>query len=167
MNRVTSAAFKQAVFAQETKEVFVTLLTFSHASFTDDIRISDDPTVQVLPVAGQPGIVSNGDEYIFCPFTITLPAQNDSGIAQCQITVDNVGEEMIGPIRSAGSAINCTVQIVLASQPDTVEMFFENFQLQSVDYDALTVSGNLSMEYYDLEPFPAGRKTPGTTPGIF
>jgi hypothetical protein len=164
--RNVSAAFKQAVFAESTHEVFVTLLKITHASFIQDILVCDDPTV-VLPTAGVRGIISNGLEYIFTPFTITLPAQNETGIAQAQISVDNVGEELIAPIRNATSAINVTVQIVLASQPDTVELEFDNFRLESVDYDALTVSGNLSMEYYDLEPFPSKRFTPSTSPGVF
>jgi len=165
--RNVSSAFKIAAAAENTHEVFVTLLTMSNASFTDDIRVCDDPTVQVLPIAGVPGVVSEGLEYIYCPFTCTLPAQNDSGVAQAQITVDNVGEELMGPVRTATTAINVTMRIVLASQPDVVDFLADNFRLESVDYDALTVSGNLSMEYYELEPYPAGRFTPSTAPGIF
>lgn len=166
MTRNVSSAFKAAAFSESTHEVFVMLLTITHPSFTDDIRVCNDPTV-LLPTAGVRGIVSNGDEFIFVPFEVSLPAQNDSGVAEAQIKVDNVGEELMGPIRSAGSSIGVTIQVVLASSPDTIEMHCDNFELQSVDYDALTVSGKLTMEYYDLEPFPSGRFTPSTAPGCF
>jgi hypothetical protein len=165
--RTVSPAFKSAVFNENTDEMFCCLLTISHSSFTDDIRVTDSNAVALLPIAGIPGIISNGLEYLFTPFTIALPAQNDTGVAEATITVDNVGEEMMGPIRNADSALAINVQICLASQPDVIDLNFDNFQLASVDYDALTVSGTLSMEYYDLEPYPAGRISPSTAPGCF
>ncbi len=161
-----SNAFKLAASQQNTNEVWVTLLTISHPSFTDDVRISDDPT-ETLPIADQRGTVSNGLEYVFCPFTIQLPPQNETGVAQAEIRVDNVGEELMKPVRQAGSAVGVKVQIILASTPDHIEKEYDNLQLQVVDYDALTVSGNLGMEWFELEPFPSGRYTPSTAPGIF
>lgn len=161
-----SNAFKMAASQQSTTEVWITLLTISHPSFLDDVRISDDPTV-LLPIAGSRGTITNGLEHVFCPFTIQLPPQNETGVAQAEISVDNVGEELMKPIREAGSAVNVKVQIVLASTPDHIEKEYDGLQLQVVDYDALTVSGNLGMEWFELEPFPSGRYTPRTAPGVF
>lgn len=161
-----SNAFKVAASQQNTTEVWITLLTISHPSFTDDVRISDDPT-GVLPIAGVRGTVSNGLEYVFCPFTIQLPPQNETGVAQAEISVDNVGEELMRPIREADSAVDVKVQIILASTPDHIEKEYDNLQLQVVNYDALNVSGSLGMEWFELEPYPSGRYTPSTAPGVF
>lgn len=166
MSRPLSNAAKQAMFLQQTDEVFIILLTISHANFTDDIRVSSD-SFEVLPVAGVRGVVSNGMEYIYVPFTINLPQQDDTGTAKANISVDNVDREIVAAVRSANSAISVKIEIILASNPDNIEISIDNFKLESVNYDAFTVSGDLSMDYYGLEPFPAKRFTPSDFPGLF
>lgn len=164
--RNLSNAARAAVFAQETSEAFLVLLTITHPSFSEDIRVSSDPT-QELPEAGGRGTISNGLEYIYCPFSITLPNEDDTGVARAQISVDNVDRRLTQAIRQADSAVGIKIEIVLASAPDNIEMSLDGFQMAQATYDALTVSGELSMEYYDLEPFPAGRFNPSGFPGIF
>ena len=166
MSRTVSATFKKAVFAQETTEAFICLLTISHPSFTQDVLLTDDPT-QLLPVAGVRGIISNGVEFLFLPFTFQLPAQNDSETAKATITIDNVSQEIIKQVRSANSAVSLKIQIVLSSTPDVIDFEADNFQLNNVTYDALTVSGDLSLDYFDLEPYPAPSFTPSYFPGLF
>lgn len=157
---------KQAAFAQETHEAFIVLLTVSHDSWTDDVRVSSDPT-QVLPVAGVRGTISNGDEYVFAPFNVNLPAQDDSGVARASISVENVSRVLMQKIREATSAVSITIQIVLASDPDTVEVSVQDFRLERVSYDAFNITGEISVEYFDLEPFPAQRFVPSKFPAIF
>ena len=166
MSRIVSAAFQQAVNSQTTNEVFTVLLTISHESFIDDIRICSDPAV-LLPVAGVRGVVSRGDEFIYLPFEVVFPSQDDSGISNATIVTDNVDRTIIAAIRGADSPVDITVELVLSSDPDTVEASVENFRLEGVTYNSLTVSGQLSVEYFDLEPFPKGRFTPSEFPGIF
>jgi hypothetical protein len=81
MPRNVSDNLKQAVFSQETSEVFITLVTITHPDFAEDIRVCSDP-FELLPIAGVKGVVSRGDEYIYLPFNISLPAQDDTGIAR-------------------------------------------------------------------------------------
>ena len=166
MSRNVSEAFKQAVFAQQTSEVFIMLVTISHPSFPDDIRVCSDP-FELLPIAGVKGVVSRGDEYIFLPFTVTLPAQDDTGIARANISIDNITRELVQAVRNANSALSITIEVVLSSNVDNPEISVRNFRLDRVTYDALTVSGDISVEYSDLEPFPSGRFTPSYFPGLF
>lgn len=163
---MTSADFKRAVFAQRTDECFVALITFSHPNFEDDIRVCSDPT-ELLPVAGVRGIVSRGEEYIFLPFDITLPAQDESGISRANIRIDNIDRRIVLAARQANSAIDVKIEIVLASNPDVTEFLAENFKFDQIEYDAFTVSGDISVQYFDLEPYPFGRFTPSYFPGIF
>lgn len=166
MSRPLSNAFKTAVHAQQTSEVFIMLATISHPQFTDDIRLASDP-FEDLPDAGVRGVVSRGLEYIYLPFNINLPAQDDTGVARASLSIDNISREIVAAVRSANSALAITLEIVLASDVDTPEVTVQDFRLESVTYDALTVSGDLSVEYYDLEPFPARRFTPSDFPGLF
>lgn len=164
--RNLSNAARAAIFAQQTDEAFIVLLTISHPNFTDDIRLSSD-SFEVLPDAGVRGVVSRGDEFIYCPFSFQLPNEDDTGVARAQLSVDNVDRRVTQAVRSADSAVSVKIEVVLASDPDSVEMSLEDFQMAQASYDALTVSGELSMQYFDTEPFPAKRFTPSDFPGIF
>lgn len=166
MSRSLSTRARNAMFAQQTSEVFIVLLTISHPSFDDDIRVSSDP-FELLPIANVRGVVSRSKEYVFIPFDIILPQQDDTNVARATLSVDNIGREIVSAVRTADSAVNVKIEVVLASDVDTPEISLDGFQLSSVSYDAFTVSGELSMEYYDLEPFPSLRFTPPDFPGIF
>jgi len=60
MPRQLSNTAKAALYAQQTSEVFIMLLTVNHESFSEPIRITNDPGTE-LPDAGVLGIVSRGD----------------------------------------------------------------------------------------------------------
>lgn len=157
---------KMALLAQQTDKVLVVLVTINHETFDEPVRICSDPT-EVLPEAGVRGIISNGEEYIYIPFSIELPAQDDTGAAHARISVDNSSRDIVAAVRSATSALSITIQLVLADDPDTVEVSIEDFRLDRVTYDSFTVSGDISVEFFDLEPFPSRRFTPSDFPGIF
>lgn len=164
--RQMSNAAKAAVYAQNTDECFITLVTINHASFSEPVRVASDP-YEILPDAGVRGVVSRGNEFIFLPFDIELPAQDDTGVARARISVDNVDRQIVAAVRTATSALSITIEIVLASDVDTPEVSVEDFRLDRVTYDAFTVSGDISVEFFDLEPFPSRRFTPSDFPGLF
>lgn len=164
--RQLSNAARQAVFAQDTSQVFIMLLTITHPNFVEPIRLSSDPTT-LLPIAGFRGTISRGNEYIYMPFSVALPSQDDTGIARANISIDNIDRQIVMYIRQADSALSVNLEIVMASSPDVIEVSAPDFRLEKVSYDALTVSGDLSLEYYDLEPYSKLRFTPNAFPGMF
>lgn len=166
MSRPISNAAKQAMFAQQTSEAFIILLTIDHPDFTDPIRVASDP-YEDLPDAGVRGVVSRGMEFMFLPFSIELPQEDDSGVTRATLSIDNISREIVAYVRQASSALNVTVEIVLSSDVDTVEVSVPDFKLERVTYDAFTVTGDISMDYFELEPFPSRRFTPSDFPGIF
>lgn len=155
-----------ALYAQETSEAFIVLLTIDHPTFTQPMRVSSDPT-ELLPDAGVRGTISRGDEFMFLPFNIELPQEDDTGAYRASLSVDNVSREIVAAVRRANSALSVKIEIVLSSTPNTVEVSVPDFRLEKVNYDAMTVSGELSIEYYELEPFPSRRFTPSDYPGLF
>jgi hypothetical protein len=167
LSRNVSNALKAASFAQQTDAAFITLLTITNANLVTPIRVCDDPN-QVLPLAGVRGVVSRGEEFIFLPFLISLPAEDDTGIGKATLTIDNVSREIVLAVRNAASSkIYVKIEVVLSSDLNAPEVSMDNFILERTRYDAFTVTGDLSVEYYDLEPFPARRFTPSDFPGVF
>lgn len=166
MSRQLSNAAIHAAYAQQTSEVFVSLLTIYNPSFTQPIRLSSDNAV-LLPNANVRGTISQGEEYVYCPFSISLPQDDDTGVARANISIDNVDRRVTEAVRRATSAVSIDIKIVLASSPDIIEAFVQDFRLEQVSYDALTVSGDLSLDYYDLEPYSKLRFTPSSFPGLF
>lgn len=165
--RNLSANARRATLSQSTNKVFVVLVTINHVNFTQPIRVSSDNAV-LLPEAGQRGTISRGEEYVFVPFDITLPVQDETESARAQIVIDNVDRRMIQALReNTNQPLSITIELVVSDSPDTVEISMDDFRLERVTYDAFTITGDLSMEYFDLEPYPAGRFTPSGFPGIF
>jgi hypothetical protein len=157
MSRNVSATFKQAAFAQETDEAFLVLITLDHEDLTSPIRV----------VNNQVAITSNGNTFQPYAFKLTVPDDTERNLSQGRLSIDNISREIIEAIRSISSAPSVTIQVVLASDPDTVEIEYSDFELKNITYDAEVVSGNLVIETFVKEPFPGESFTPGNFPGLF
>lgn len=160
MSRSTSTLFKTMANAGETGEVLLALVTISHSSILGGpLRF-----VQNLQ-----NITSNGNVYQAFPFQITLPADGDDGPAKVTLTIDNIDRQIAQTIRSIAPSSPPTVQVdlIVASQPDTVELSMPNMTLRNVTGDAFQIEGDLIMDEEDLIPFPEGLFTPQNFPGLF
>ena len=152
-----TAAFKAAVFAQETEEVFAVLLTIDHDALTAPIRASS---------SGE-DIVSNGNTFIAYPFEVRLSEDNPDSPPTMHLTIDNVDQTIVRTIRSIVIPPSVTMQVVRASAPDVIEVSFEDFRMNAASGNALTVSGELSLEFFLSEPYPYQTFGPARFPGCF
>lgn len=160
-----SAAFKQAVFAPETGEAFILLLAISHAQLSVPIRVAHN---------GQ-DVTSRGNVYAAYPFQIDLPAQDPERPPRVRLLIDNVGTVDLGgsqvnivrKLREISSPPTVTLEVVLASAPDTVEAGPFAMTLTAAPYDALAIEGELAFEDVLHEPFPGDQFTPANFPGLF
>jgi len=157
MSRTVSSTFKSAVFGQQTDEAFILLIEIDHADLSEPIRVSSDGV----------DTVSNGNTFVAYPFEISLPSNPETGVSQARLTIDNVSQTIITSIRNISDPPTATLQIVLASDPDTVEVEFSGFELRNVQYDVFTITGDLSIESFMSEPYPGGSFLPSTFPGLF
>ncbi len=161
-----STTFKQAAYAQETDEVFIGLVTFTSDELAAPIYVATDP-FELLPIANVKGVVSNGVEFVYLPFDITLPRDDRTGAVSAKMRIENISRQIIGAARSIRNPLNVCIQVVLSDDPDRIEMEFNYFQLKNVTYDGFTIEGTLALDYWGLEPFPSGRFTPSGFPGMF
>lgn len=163
---MTTDSFKQAAYAQETDQVFIALLTITSDELTEPIYIASDP-YQMLPVANVYGVVSQGHEFVFLPFDITLPRDDKTGTVSAKIEIENIDREIVAVVRSIRKPAMMKIQVVMSRDVEEIELEFADFQLRNVSYDAEWIQGDLTLDYWGLEPFPSGRFTPSGFPGLF
>jgi hypothetical protein len=157
MSRILSTAARQAMFAAETEQVFLLLLTIAHADLAETIRVAHNSQ----------DVVSRGETYLAYPFRIELPADRDDQVAQVQLSIDNVDRQIVQAVRSLSGSPSVTLEVVLASSPDLLEAGPFEFSLLDAGYDALTVTGTLGYEDVLNEPYPGDSFTPNLFPGMF
>ena len=157
MSRTLSSAARAALYAEQTDEAFLVLLTLEHASMDEPIRVSSDAVATV----------SRGDSFVAYPFDLQLPDDADGRPPRARLTIDNVDRTIVLALRQLDSPPRLTIEIVRAADPDTVEASFAELQLLNVSYDAQTVTGELGIEDISAEPYPAHDFVPSLAPGLF
>lgn len=163
-----SENLKQVAYAQETDVVFITLLKLKTEELPTELYLCDVPVEKFTDMGENVyGCTSNNQRYIFLPFEITLPKDDKTGAVTAKLTIDNVNRQIVQYARETKKPINVDIKCVLSNDIDYPEIEFNNFKLTNVSYNGFTVSGNLSIDYLGLEPFPCGRFTPSGFPGLF
>ncbi len=155
MPRSLSATAVSSLNAQESGEVWLVLLTLSNPGIT---------TIRV--VNNTENIVSRGNTFIAFPFDIELPGEDATSPAKAVLRIDNVDKQIVEAVRSISTPPAVTLEVVLASQPDTVEIAFAGMTLRAVEYDADSVRGELIFESIFTEPV-SYNITPNRFPGLF
>lgn len=164
--RSVSDAFRQALYAQESDEVAVCLITVTHPELTDPIRLSTDPTARLSTDPLLYGTKSRGDDYSFVPINVMIPEEGEEAPAAA-LEIDNTDLGLITVIRSVTQAASVKIEIVLASDPDTVEIEYPAMTVSHVDYDAQTIRFSLAIDSLATEPFPGTAYIPSMFPSLF
>lgn len=147
----------RAMFAQETGEVFLVCLTITHPDITT-LRLVNNT---------QP-VVRSAGTYQPYPMQLSLPAQRDDQLPQVDIVIDNVDREVLRQIRLLVGVPQVTMEVIMASSPDTVEAGPFDFALKQASYDVLAITGTLGYEDDILnQQVPAMTYTPTNSPGLF
>lgn len=154
--RTVSSNARAALYAAQTSEVLLQLLTIDHADLGAPLRL----------VNNTEAIVSDGETFQPFPFSLVLPAESDSELPTVELVVDNVSRELLEEVRAISTPFTLTIEIVLASSPDTVEASY-NLESRSATYDAMSIRFQLGAEAFMAEPFPTDIYTPTTNPGLF
>lgn len=113
--------------------------------------------------------LQNGDDNLFLayPFKLSLPDDVQTSAPRAKLSIDNVSREIAQLIRTISTPPNVLIEIVRIDDPDSVEMSLPMFRLRNVEWDALQISGDLTIDEIEKEPFPQRRYTPAEFPGLF
>ncbi len=157
MSRSLSQSAYAAFFAPETDEVVLLLLTIDEASLSEPIRVAHNTET----------VISRGETYVAFQFAIELPAESGDAPRPVRIQIDAIDQQVVKAIREAVGQPVVTLEIVLASDPDTVEAGPWIFRLENATYSAVTITGEISFEGVERVRSSSHSFTPHLFPDLF
>lgn len=157
----------RAMNAGETDEVVVALVTITDPETSALRRFSSDNAERfsIDPLAY--GTTSRGNNYDFVPMSLTLPASGVDVAPVMQVNLDSVMREATPLLRSIRGVAQVTIELVLASSPDDVELSFPNFDLSQFDISAGSLTVSLTLDSLAFEPFPGPSFNASSFPGLY
>jgi hypothetical protein len=168
LSSLTSTAIS-ALLSQESSDTFITLITISGTGISPAIRLADNYTQRISETSQEItyGVESRSQDYLFLPFNLTLPIEDANQAPTCNLTINDVTRYLIPTIRNISAPPTATIELVLKSDPDTVEISFPSFLISGINYNADSVTATLTLGSLAQEPFPAHTFTPAYFPGLF
>lgn len=151
-----STELREQLYGQTSGDPFLMLVSLTHDSFGEILFVND-----VVD------IVSNGKTYSAFPIEIVLSPDDGESTREVSMKFDNVSLEIIGELRTVTTPIAVTIDMVLASDPDTVQLNIGELKLKSITYTAQTISAVLYMDDFLSTEMASEKYTPKTFPGIF
>jgi len=114
-------------------------------------------------------IESNGTTYYAYPFDIALPPDSLQKQPTVSLRIDNVDQSLTDWIRREFDPPTVELKIVLASDPDKVEISLDFLKLVNANWDAFTITGTLQVDDVFNAAFPSVGQTytPPQFPGLF
>ncbi len=155
------------MFSQETEEVIIALISLWHDNSAEVFFISSDPTTLYSVDPLLYATVSRGNPFLFIPFQLVLPESSDDAPPSAKLVLTNVERELVPLIRSFHTPAHCTIELILASSPDIVELSIADLQIVQCTYDAQEMQFSLGYPSLSTEPIPALSFTPNFFPGLF
>jgi len=154
---MTSTRFNRVANAVSSEAPLI-LLEINHPTLAEPVRIVND--VQ--------DVISQGNNYIACPFRVALPDDQDQQYPQARLQIDNVGRELTYWLEQSrgGDGATCRLVQVLRDYPDDWEADYL-LNLTGLSVDQLTVSGTLSFTNPMDLPAVGMQYRPETVPELF
>jgi hypothetical protein len=118
----------------ETDEVFLYILEINHPVLVTPIRV----------VNNNENIISNGDTYLATAFKFTPPSQEGGELTPAKLTIDNIDRTIMLAVRSISDSLQVNASVILASDPDTIEIGPLSMELIKVSYNVSTITGEIT-----------------------
>ena len=155
MSNELSTELRAQIFAQESSDPFLTLLTLTAGAST--FRL----------VNNTKDVISNGQVFQAFPMKIRLPADDGENAREFQIDFDNASLILIRALRSVTDPIGCQIDMILASMPDVIQMSVGDLQIRSIMYDSKKISAKIVLDNFLTVAVTSERYNPLAYPGMF
>lgn len=113
------------------------------------------------------GVISRSEKYLYIPMQITLPDESDGKAPRATLTFYNITGHLTPLIRTLNNPPPVKLEVILASNPDEVEVSFSDLYMYNITYNKDQVTAEISISGLDREPFPQHNFTPLYFPGLF
>lgn len=145
------------MFAQESDDAFLTLVTLSHETFADDIRLVNN-TVEIQ---------SRLQTFMPFPMRIRFPVDDGETAREFSIDFDNVSLTLIEGIRTVTTPISVKIEMVLASMPNLVQVEQAELKIATLTYNKTMVSAKIILDNFLNTEMTSERYAPSNFPGLF
>ena len=89
-------------------------------------------------------VTSRGDVYTAFPFDLVLPPDTGDRPQNLQLSVANVGQELIKVLRGQLAPPQVKLELITTSAPNTVQKALDFFTVRNASYDAMAINFTLS-----------------------
>lgn len=154
-----SPTTKREIFRQESETTDVVLITITHPTWTQPIRLSTHETqlLKVDPDTGTPlyGTVSRKQKFLYVPIQASLPNSTDEQTPEGKFTISNVTRDVSQYLKMVDREYpKITIEVVNSASPDIVDMSFPDLDLQTASWNADTVEVTVKSDIAANEPAP-------------
>jgi len=111
--------------------------------------------------------MSRGNLYTAFPFRYIAPKDGVSEQPIGSLEIGNTDRSITDALLSLTSPASLKIEVILASEPDTVLQVVEDFIVRSFEYDALSVRAPLTFEDIFSQRIPGDVYDPLQNPGLF
>jgi len=148
-----------AVMRQESEDTDIVLITMTHPSWTEPIRLSTHETVYIkddeetkAPIYGT---ISRGNTFWFCPLQATVPNSANEQAPEGKFIISNVTRMVAPYLKLVDKEYpRILIEIVNSGTPDVVEMAFSDLALNTATWDANQVEVTVKSDIAASEPAP-------------
>jgi hypothetical protein len=145
------------MYAQESGDPFLALLTIDHEDFVSPIRLVND----------MQDVISRGNTFQAFPFRFRLSPDDGESRREVSIDVDNTTLEFMDEFRSTTSPLSVTIEMILASTPDTVVQTYDNLKTAGLTYNKTAVKFTLLADDFLNTKMTSESYDPQNFPGLF
>ena len=154
---MASNDFRGSAYKRRTSEVWLPLVSISHASFRSTVSL----------VGNTERITRRGITYRPYAMRVRLPRDTDDGGLDGDISIDDVERTIIVALRAADSAPAVSILIVRAADPTVAEFEYPDLELKDFSVTGTLIEAVIGVADYRTEPVPAHAVTPTLFPGAF
>lgn len=151
-----SAQLLAQFYGASSNDPLLMLLTLSHPSFTT-LRL----------VNNTENVTSRGEVYQSFPMTIRTPSDDGESAREATIEFDNASLELIDELRTVTTPIDAKIEVILFSDPDTVQLSYEELKIKSISYDKNKIAARLFMDDFLNIELTSEKYSPVNYPGLF
>lgn len=156
MSNNLSAQLLAEMYGQVSSDPFLMLVTLTHTSF-GTLRL----------VNNTENIISRSQTYTAFPMVITPPMDDGESLREVSIAFENVSLELVDEFRTVTTPVDVTIEMILASAPDSVQITLGELKIRNITYNKSTISAKLYMDDFLSVELTSEKYDPSTFNGLF